>query len=115
MAINIYLPKILKEEMFDLLTRRYNASYDEIRQEDRHQKILIYRDSINLIQNYDEWLLRIKQDVRSAEIVYEKMNLIEKEKFLEGISTLQYTSELLPNWPGLEIPTCRKFRKYRPK
>jgi len=112
MAINIYLPKILKEEMFDLLTRRYNASYDEIRQEDRHQKILIYRDSINLIQNYDEWLLRIKQDVRSAEIVYEKMNLIEKEKFLEGISTLQYTSELLPNWQGLEIPTCRKFMKY---
>ncbi len=112
MAISIYLPKILKEEMFDLLTRRYNASYDEIRPDDRHQKFLIYRDSINLIQNYDEWLLRIKQDVRSAEIVYEKMNLIEREKFLEGISTLQYTSELLPNWQGLEIPTCRKFMKY---
>lgn len=112
MAINIYLPKILKEEMFDLLTRRYDASYDEIKQDDRHQKFLIYRDSINLIQNYDEWLLRIKQDVRSAEIIFKKLNEIQRNQFLGEIRTLQYSSDLLPDWQGVEIFACTKFMQY---
>lgn len=112
MAINIYLPKISKEEMFDLLGDRYSVSYDEIKQEDRRQNFLIFRDSINLIQHYDQWLVRIKNDVRSAEIIFKKLNEIQRNQFLGEIRTLQYSSDLLPDWQGVEIFSCTKFMQY---
>ncbi len=112
MAINIYLPKISKEDMFNLLRERYSVSYDEIKQEDRHQNFLIFRDSINLIQHYDRWLVSIKNDVRSAEIIFKKLNEIQRNQFLGEIRTLQYSSDLLPDWQGVEIFACKKFMQY---
>ncbi|MEN3968878.1 hypothetical protein [Acinetobacter sp. BWR-L5] len=112
MRISPNLPKILKEEMYDLLRARYRKTYDEIKQEDRGQNFLIFRDSIDVIQLYDRWLENIKNDNAWGKKAFEKMDFNSRENFLKAICSLQYTSELLLEWHGLEIPTFRKFVQY---
>lgn len=112
MSITPTLSKILKEEMYDLLRVRYRKTYDEAKQEGVGKNILIFRESIDVIQFYDRWLLNIKNDEVLSKRRFEKMNFKSRENFLKNVGSLQYSSELLPEWHGLEIPAFRKFVKY---
>ena len=103
MRISPNLPKILKEEMYNLLRARYRKTYDEIKQEGRGQNFLIFRESIDVIQLYDRWLENIKNDNEWGKKAFEKMDFNSREKFLKDVRSLQYTSELLPEWLGLDI------------
>lgn len=112
MRISPNLPKILKEEMYNLLKMRYRATYDEIKQEGRGQNFLIFRESIDVIQLYDRWLENIKNDNEWGKKAFEKMDFNSRENFLKVVGSLQYASGLLPEWHGLEIPAFRKFVQY---
>ncbi|MHA3893026.1 hypothetical protein [Acinetobacter sp. GXMZU3951] len=112
MRISPNLPKILKEEMYNLLRMRYRATYDEIKQEGRGQNFLIFRESIEVIQLYDRWLENIKNDNEWGKKAFEKMDFNSRENFLKDVGSLQYTSGILPEWHGLEIPAFRKFVQY---
>lgn len=112
MNINPTLSKISKEEMYDLLRARYKKTYDEAKQEGVDQNILIFRESIDVIQLYDRWLLNIKNDEVLSKRRFEKMDFKSRENFLKNVGSLQYTSGLLPEWHGLEIPAFRKFVQY---
>jgi hypothetical protein len=109
MNITPTLSKISKEEMYDLLRVRYRKTYDEAKQEGVNQNIFIFRESIDVIQFYDRWLLNIKNDEVLSKIIFEKMDFSRKKQFLKNVGSLQYASGLLPEWHGLEIPTFRKF------
>lgn len=112
MHISPNLPKISKDEMYDLLRVRYRKAYDDVIQERQDQNIIIYRESIDIIQHYDWWLLNIKNDEVWNKKAFEKMNISRKEQFLKDVCSLQYVSELLPERQGLEICTFRKFVQY---
>lgn len=112
MNINPTLSKISKEEMYDLLRARYKKTYDEAKQEGVDQNILIFRESIDVIQLYDRWLLNIKNDEVLSKRRFEKMGFKSRENFFKNVGSLQYTSGLLPEWHGLEIPAFRKFVQY---
>ena len=112
MNITPTLSKISKEEMYDLLRARYRKTYDEAKQEGVSQNILIFRESIDVIQHYDWWLLNIKNDEVMSKRRFEKMDFKSRENFLKNVGSLQYASGLLPEWHGLEIPTFRKFVQY---
>ncbi|RSZ25155.1 hypothetical protein [Acinetobacter bereziniae] len=112
MRITPNLSKISKEEMYDLLRARYRKTYDEAKQEGVDQNILIFRESIDVIQLYDWWLLNIKNDEVMSKRRFEKMDFSRKEQFLKNVGSLQYASGLLPEWHGLEIPAFRKFVQY---
>ncbi len=112
MNITPTLSKISKEEMYDLLRARYRKTYDEAKQEGVDQNILIFRESIDVIQHYDWWLLNIKNDEVMSKRRFEKMDFKSRNNFLKNVGSLQYTSGLLPEWHGLEIPTFRKFVQY---
>lgn len=109
MNITPTLSKISKEEMYDLLRVRYRKTYDEAKQEGVNQNIFIFRESIDVIQFYDRWLLNIKNDEVLSKRRFEKMDFSRKKQFLKNVGSLQYASGLLPEWHGLEIPTFRKF------
>lgn len=112
MNITPSLSKISKEEMYDLLRARYRKTYDEAKQEGGDQNIFIFRESIDVIQLYDRWLLNIKNDEVLSKRTFEKMDFSRKEQFLKDVSSLQYTSGILPEWQGLEIGASRKFVQY---
>ncbi|OTG84467.1 hypothetical protein B9T33_01375 [Acinetobacter sp. ANC 5054] len=112
MNISLNLPKILKNELYDLLRVRYRKTYDEAKQEGVNQNIFIFRESIDVIQLYDQWLLNIKNDEVMSKRRFEKMDFKSRENFLKNVGSLQYTSGLLPEWHGLEIPAFRKFVQY---
>lgn len=112
MNITPTLSKISKEEMYDLLRARYKKTYDEAKQEGMDQNILIFRESIDVIQLYDRWLLNIKNDEVLSKRRFEKMDFKSRENFLKVVGSLQYASGLLPEWHGLEIPAFRKFVQY---
>lgn len=112
MNINTTLSKISKEEMYDLLRARYRKTYDEAMQEGVDQNILIFRESIDVIQHYDWWLLNIKNDEVWKKKALEKMDFNSRNNFLKNVGSLQYASGLLPEWHGLEIPVFRKFVQY---
>ncbi|HIQ28834.1 MAG TPA: hypothetical protein EYH42_10125 [Sulfurovum sp.] len=112
MNITPTLSKISKEEIYDLLRARYRKTYDEAKQEGVSQNILIFRESIDVIQHYDWWLLNIKNDEVMSKRRFEKMDFNSRNNFLKVISSLQYASGLLPEWYGLEIPAFRKFVQY---
>ncbi len=112
MNITPSLSKISKEEMYNLLRARHRKTYDEIKQEGRGQNFLIFRESIDVIQLYDRWLENIKNDNEWGKKAFEKMDFNSRENFLKAVCSLQYTSELLPEWHGLEILTFRKFVQY---
>lgn len=112
MRITPNLSKISKEQMYDLLRARYRKTYDEAKQEGGDQNILIFRESIDVIQLYDWWLLNIKNDEVMSKRRFEKMDFSRKEQFLKNVGSLQYASGLLPEWHGLEIPAFRKFVQY---
>ena len=112
MNITPSLSKISKEEMYILLKARYGKTYDEAKQEGLDQNILIFRESIDVIQRYDQWLLNIKNDEVWKKKALEKMDFKKREDFFKNVSSLRYPSKLLPEWHGLEIPIFRKFVKY---
>ncbi len=112
MNITPSLAKISKEEMYILLKARYGKTYDEAKQEGLDQNILIFRESIDVIQRYDQWLLNIKNDEVWKKKALEKMDFKKREDFFKNVSSLRYPSKLLPEWHGLEIPIFRKFVKY---
>lgn len=103
MRITPNLSKISKEQMYDLLRARYRKTYDEAKQEGVDQNILIFRESIDVIQLYDWWLLNIKNDEVMSKRRFEKMDFSRKEQFLKNVGSLQYASGLLPEWHGLEL------------
>jgi hypothetical protein len=82
MRITPNLSKISKEQMYDLLRARYRKTYDEAKQEG-DQNILIFRESIDVIQLYDWWLLNIKNDEVMSKRRFEKMDFSRKEQFLK--------------------------------
>ncbi|MCU4368285.1 hypothetical protein [Acinetobacter courvalinii] len=112
MSYNHNLVKIEKEDLFLLLRIRYKKNYKDLQLDGRCDQSPLFLETIEMIQNYDAWLLLLKFGKIETWEAYETMASSNKERINLAIFNLCYKSKFLPEWNGLEIPALRKVIEY---
>jgi hypothetical protein len=113
MHISPNLARISKESMFELLKNRYIKSYDSLQQHGEYENLLIFKEAFDVIRLYESLLLRAKSGELPTKKKYENMSIDSQEKFKKNISSLlQYKSNFLPEWSGLEVSVFRKIMNF---
>lgn len=108
MQYSLYMKRITKNDMYRVLREKFSYSIHS----GLDQKVLIYKETIDLLENYDAWLLQIKNN---EEPTFHEYNL--QRHRIEGeveriIKSLIYLRAVLEPVDELEFIILSKLAQY---
>ncbi|MEG0198332.1 MAG: hypothetical protein RR676_14275, partial [Acinetobacter sp.] len=90
-----YLKRITKSDLYKVLRYKYHLSFQRIAKRDQQHEVVIFRETIDLLENYDRLLLMLKND---QEPTLDELPYLTNEQRVElnkGINGLKYSRNVL--------------------
>ncbi|WP_335950890.1 hypothetical protein [Acinetobacter beijerinckii] len=107
-----YLKRITKSDLYKVLRYKYPLSFQRIAKRDQQHEVVIFRETIDLLENYDRLLLMLKND---QEPTLDELPYLTNEQRVElnkGINGLKYSRNVLTERDHLDFFVFRKISQY---
>lgn len=107
-----FLKRITKSDLYKILRYKYPLSFQRASKRNQQHGVVIFRETIDLLENYDRLLLILKND---QEPTYDQLPyLTELQHSMLGrlIQSLRYSREVLTELTYLDFFVFRKISQY---
>lgn len=107
-----YLKRITKNELYKVLRYKYPMTFQRVSKRNQQHGVVIFRETINLLENYDQLLLMLKND---QEPILEELPYLTNEQRVElnkWINSLRYSRNVLTEKDHLDFFVFRKISQY---
>ena len=104
-----FLKRITKSDLYKMLHYKYPLSFQRVSKRNQQHGVVIFRETINLLENYDQLLLMLKND---QEPILEELPYLTNEQRVElnkGINSLRYSRNVLTEKDHLDFFVFRKI------
>jgi len=107
-----FLKRITKNDLYKALRYKYPLSFQRMAKRNQQHGIVIFRETIDLLENYDQLLLMLKND---RELTFEELPYLTNEQRVElnkWINGLRYPRNVLTEKNHLDFFVFRKISQY---
>lgn len=107
-----YLKRITKNDLYKVLRYKYPLSFQRVSKRNQQHSVVIFKETIDLLENYDQLLLMLKNDL---EPTLDELPYLTNEQHVElnkGINGLRYFRNVLTERDHLDFFIFRKISQY---
>ncbi|WP_336929781.1 hypothetical protein [Acinetobacter tandoii] len=107
-----FLKRITKNDLYKALRYKYPLSFQRMAKRNQQHGVVIFRETIDLLENYDQLLLMLKND---RELTFEELPYLTNEQRVElnkWINGLRYPRNVLTEKNHLDFFVFRKISQY---
>lgn len=107
-----YLKRITKNDLYKVLRYKYPLSFQRVSKRNQQHGVVIFRETIDLLENYDQLLLMLKND---QELTFDELPYSSNEQRVELnklINGLRYPRNVLTEKDHLDFFVFRKISQY---
>ncbi len=111
-VISSYLKRITKKDLYKVLRCKYPLSFQRLLRTEQFQRVVIFRETIDLLENYDQLLWMLKNDKEPTHLEYPNFTYEQHFKLKELINSLRYSHAVLSERDYLDFFVFRKITEY---
>lgn len=107
-----FLKRITKSDLYKVLRYKHPLSFQRVSKRNQQHEVVIFRETIDLLENYDQLLLMLKND---QEPILEELPCLTNEQRVglnKGINSLRYSRSVLTEKDHLDFFVFRKISQY---
>ncbi|WP_314338309.1 hypothetical protein [Acinetobacter guillouiae] len=107
-----YLKRIIKNDLYKVLRYKYPLSFQRVSKRNQQHEVVIFRETIDLLENYDQLLLVLKNDL---EPTLDELPYLTNEQRVElnkWINRLRYPRNILTEKDNLDFFVFKKISQY---
>ena len=107
-----FLKRITKSDLYKVLRYKYPLSFQRIAKRNQQHGVVIFRETIDLLENYDQLLLIIKNDQEPTYDQLSFMTDLQRLMLSNWIQSLRYSRDVLTERDHLDFFIFRKISQY---
>lgn len=107
-----FLKRITKQDLYKVLRCKYPLSFQRTIRRTQQQGIVIFEETIDLLENYDQLLLMLKNDQEPTYDQLSSMTDSQHLKLIKWIQSLRYLRDVLTERDHLDFFVFRKISQY---
>ncbi|WP_448760761.1 hypothetical protein [Acinetobacter tandoii] len=107
-----YLNRITKKDLYRVLRYKYPLSFHRIAQRGQQHDVVIFQETIDLLEKYDQLLLMLKNDVEPTHLDWPNFTDTKRIEFYNWILSLKYPRNILPELDEIKFSVFRKISQY---
>ncbi|WP_288382181.1 hypothetical protein [uncultured Acinetobacter sp.] len=107
-----FLKRITKNDLYKVLRYKYSLSFQRVSKRNQQHGVVIFSETIDLLENYDQLLLMLKND---QEPTLDELPCLTNEQRVQlnkGINSLRYSRNVLTEKDHLDFFVFRKISQY---
>ena len=107
-----FLKRITNSDLYKVLRYKYPLSFQRIAKRNQQHGVVIFRETIDLLENYDQLLLIIKNDQEPTYDQLSFMTDLQRLRLSNWIQSLRYSRDFLTERDHLDFFIFRKISQY---
>jgi len=107
-----FLKRITKSDLYKVLRHKYPLSFQRASKRNQQHGVVIFRETIDLLENYDQLLLRLKNDQERTLDELPYLTNDERVELYKWINGLRYPRDVLTERDHLDFLVFRKISQY---
>lgn len=107
-----FLKRIIKSDLYKILRYKYPLSFQRVSKRNQQHEIVIFRETIDLLENYDQLLLMLKNDQEPTLDELPYLTNEQRVQLNKGINSLRYSRNVLTEKDHLDFFVFRKISQY---
>lgn len=107
-----YLKRITKKDLYRVLRYKYPLSFHRIAQRGQQHDVVIFQETIDLLEKYDQLLLMLKNDVEPTHLDWPNFTETKRIEFYNWILSLKYPRNILPELNAINFYVFSKISQY---
>lgn len=107
-----FLKRIIKNDLYKVLRYKYPLSFQRVSKRNQQHEVVIFRETIDLLENYDQLLLMLKND---QEPTLDELPYLTNEQRVglnKWIDSLRYPRDVLTEKDHLDFFVFSKISQY---
>jgi hypothetical protein len=107
-----YIKRITKSDLYKVLRYKYPLSFQRIAKRNKQHEIVIFKETIDLLKNYDQLLLLLKNDQEPTLDELPYLTIEQRLGLNKWINSLRYSRDVLTERDHLDFFIFRKISQY---
>ena len=107
-----YLKRITKKDLYRVLRYKYPLSFHRIAQRGQQHDVVIFQETIDLLEKYDQLLLMLKNDREPTHLDFPNFTTEQYRVFINWINSLRYSRNILSELDEIKFSVFRKISQY---
>lgn len=107
-----YLKRITKSDLYKVLRYKYHLSFQRIAKRNQQHEVVIFRETIDLLENYDQLLLMLKNDQEPTLEELPYLTIGQRVGLNKWINCLRYPRDVLTERDHFDFFIFRKISQY---
>lgn len=107
-----FLKRITKSDLYKVLRYKYPLSFQRAVKRSQQHEVVIFRETIDLLENYDQLLLMLKNDREPTYDQLSSMTDLQRLRLSKWIQSLRYSRDVLTERDHLNFFVFRKISQY---
>lgn len=107
-----YLKRIIKNDLYKVLRYKYPLSFQRVSKRNQQHEVVIFRETIDLLENYEQLLLMLKNDQEPTLEELPYLTIGQRAGLNKGINGLRYPRNVLTEKDHLDFFVFRKISQY---
>lgn len=107
-----FLKRITKQDLYKILRCKYPLSFERTVKRNQQQKVVIFREIIDLLESYDHLLLMLKNDQEPTLDELPCLTIEQRLRLNKWIDSLRYPRDALTERDHLDFFIFRKISQY---
>ena len=104
-----FLKRIIKSDLYKILRYKYPLSFQRVSKRNQQHEIVIFRETIDLLENYDQLLLMLKNDQEPTLDELPYLTNEQRVQLNKGIDSLRYSRNVFTEKDHLDFFVFRKI------
>ncbi|MCU4613446.1 hypothetical protein [Acinetobacter parvus] len=107
-----YLKRIIKNDLYKVLRYKYPLSFQRVSKRNQQHEVVIFRETIDLLENYDQLLLVLKNDLEPTLDELPYLTVGQRVGLNKWINGLRYPRDVLTERDHFDFFIFRKISQY---
>ncbi len=107
-----FLKRITKSDLYKMFRYKYPLSFQRGSKRNQQHEVVIFRETIDLLENYDQLLLMLKNDQEPTLDELPYLTNEQRVQLNKGIDSLRYSRNVLTEKDHLDFFVFRKISQY---
>ena len=107
-----YLKRIIKNDLYKVLRYKYPLSFQRVSKRNQQHEVVIFRETIDLLENYDQLLLMLKNDQEPTLEELPYLTIGQRVGLNKWINGLRYPRDVLTERDHFDFFIFRKISQY---
>ncbi len=107
-----FLKRITKNDLYKVLRYKYSLSFQRVSKRNQQHGVVIFSETIDLLENYEQLLLMLKNDQEPTLEELPYLTIGQRAGLNKGINGLRYPRNVLTEKDHLDFFVFRKISQY---